>query len=472
MMNHSTRRAAVIAAALLISAAFLCPLTARADVTVPNVFGSNMVMQRDIALPVWGQADAGEKVTVKLAACTKTATADKDGAWKVTLPAMKCSAKPITMTISGKNKIELENILIGEVWVCSGQSNMQWSIQRSANAKKEIAESDYPLIRIISVKRAVNAEPQKNFNGAWQVCSPKTSSGFSAVGYFFGRKLHKDLKMPIGLINTSWGGTRIEPWTPTVGFDAVLALKKIADDTRKLTGKVGSRTPRAIYNSMIAPLKPVAIRGAIWYQGESNMGEGMLYFEKMKALIGGWRKVWDQGDFPFGFVQLAPFDRYGGDKQPKIWEAQTAALSIPNTGMCVTTDITTLKNIHPPNKQDVGLRLALWALATSYDKKDLVYSGPMYKSMKVSGKTIVLTFDHVGGGLASRDDRDLDWFEIAGDDKAFVKASAKIVGTTVVVSCDTVAKPAAVRFGWSQKATPNLMNKEGLPASPFRTDKW
>ena len=191
-----------------------------------------------------------------------------------------------------------------------------------------------------------------------------------------------------------------------------------------------------------------------------------------EALIGGWRKVWDQGDFPFGFVQLAPFDRYGGDKQPKIWEAQTAALSIPNTGMCVTTDITTLKNIHPPNKQDVGLRLALWALATSYDKKDLVYSGPMYKSMKVSGKTIVLTFDHVGGGLASRDDRDLDWFEIAGDDKAFVKASAKIVGTTVVVSCDTVAKPAAVRFGWSQKATPNLMNKEGLPASPFRTDKW
>jgi len=467
-----TARFEMIITVCLTAAALLCPAGADAEVTVPRIFGSNMVMQRDIALPVWGAADAGEKVTVKLGACTKTATADKDGNWKVVMAAMKCSAKPTTMTISGKNKIELENILIGEVWICSGQSNMQWSITRSANPKEEIAASDYPQIRLLSVKRAINTEPQKDFSGQWQVCSPKTSGGFSAVGYFFGRKLHKELKVPIGLVNSSWGGTRIEPWTPTVGFDAVPALKKIADDTRKLTGKINSRTPRAIYNAMIAPLKPVAIRGAIWYQGESNMGEGMLYFEKMKALIGGWRKVWGQGDFPFGFVQLAPFDRYGGDRQPKLWEAQTAALSIPNTGMCVTTDITTLKNIHPPNKQDVGLRLALWALATSYDKKDLVYSGPMYKSMKVSGKTIVLTFDHVGGGLASRDGKDLDWFEIAGDDKAFVKATAKIVGNTVVVSSDSVAKPAAVRFGWSQKATPNLMNKEGLPASPFRTDRW
>ena len=471
-MNNPTRRTAIITAALLIGAAFLCPSIAGADVTLPKVFGTNMVMQRDIALPVWGQADAGEKVTVTLGACEKTATADKDGNWKVTMAAMKCSAKPTTMTISGKNKIQLENILIGEVWVCSGQSNMQWSISRSTNGKAEIAAADYPLIRLLGVKLTVSAEPKKDFTGQWQVCSPKTSGGFSAVGYFFGRKLHKDLKIPIGLINSSWGGTRIEPWTPTEGFDAVPALKKIADDTRKLTGKVGSRTPRAIYNAMIAPLKPVAIRGAIWYQGESNMGEGMMYFEKMKALIGGWRKVWGQGDFPFGFVQLAPFDRYGGDKQPKLWEAQTASLAIPNTGMAVITDITTLRNIHPPNKQDVGLRLALWALATSYDKKDLVYSGPMYKSMKASGKEIALTFDHVGGGLASRDGKDLDWFEIAGADKKFVQAAARIVGKTVVVSSDEVAKPAAVRFGWSQKATPNLMNKEGLPASPFRTDRW
>ena len=471
-MNHPTRYATIITAALLIGAAFLCPLTAEADVTVPKVFGTNMVMQRDIALPVWGQADAGEKVTVRLGTCEKTATADKDGNWKVTMAAMKCSAKAATMTVSGKNKIQFENILIGEVWVCSGQSNMQMSVHQSTNGRKEAAAADYPLIRLLGVKLTVSAEPQKDFSGQWQVCGPKTAGGFSGVGYFFGRKLHKDLKMPIGLINSSWGGTRIEPWTPTAGFDAVPALKKIADDTRKLTGKVGSRTPRAIYNAMIAPLKPVAIRGAIWYQGESNMGEGMLYFEKMKALIGGWRKVWGQGDFPFGFVQLAPYDRYGGDRQPKLWEAQTASLSIPNTGMAVITDITTLRNIHPPNKQDVGLRLALWALATSYDKKDLVYSGPMYKSMKVSGKEIVLTFDHVGGGLASRDGKDLDWFEIAGADKKFVQAKAKIVGKTVVVSSDEVAKPAAVRFGWSQKATPNLMNKEALPASPFRTDRW
>ncbi len=471
-MNSSIRVRMIAAACLIAAVGFVLPATVDADVTVPKAFGSNMVMQRDIALPVWGWAEAGEKVTVKLGDCTKTATADKDGAWKVSLAAMKCSAKPTTMTVSGKNKIEFENILIGEVWLCSGQSNMQWSVQRCANGKAEIAAAEYPQIRLLGVKRAINAEPQKDFTGSWQVCSPKTVGGFSATAYYFGRKLQKDLKIPIGLIHSSWGGTRIEPWTPTVGFDAVPALKKIADDTRKLSGKIGNRTPRAIYNAMIAPLKPVAIRGAIWYQGESNMGDGMMYFEKKKALIGGWRKVWGQGDFPFGFVQLAPFDRYGGDRQPKLWEAQTASLSIPNTGMAVTTDITTLRNIHPPNKQDVGLRLALWALATSYDKKDLVYSGPMYKSMKVSGKTIVLTFDHVGGGLASRDGKDLDWFEIAGDDKAFAKASAKIVGNTIVVSCDTVAKPAAVRFGWSQKATPNLMNKEGLPASPFRTDRW
>jgi len=471
-MNYSTRYASTITACLSIAGVFLCPAPAAADVTLPKVFGTNMVMQRDIALPVWGWADAGEKVTVRLGACEKTATADKDGNWKVTLAAMKTSAKGAVMTVSGKNKIQFENILIGEVWICSGQSNMQWSLNRSTNGKKAIAEANYPQIRLFGVKRATSAEPLKDITGQWQVCSPETVGGFSGVGYFFGLNLHKELKIPVGLVNSSWGGTRIEPWTPTEGFDAVAALKKIADDTRKLTGKVGSRTPRAIYNAMIAPLKPFAIRGAIWYQGESNMGEGMLYFEKMKALIGGWRKVWGQGDFAFGFVQLAPFDRYGGDKQPKLWEAQTASLAIPNTGMAVITDITTLRNIHPPNKHDVGRRLALWALATNYDKKELVYSGPMYKSMKVVGKTIALTFDHVGGGLASRDGKDLDWFEIAGADKKFVKAAAKIVGKTVVVSSDEVAKPAAVRFGWSQKATPNLMNAEALPASPFRTDRW
>jgi len=472
-MSYTHRRVAALAVCLLAATVCLCPSSAEADVTVPKVFGTNMVMQRDIALPVWGFADAGEKVTVRIGKCEKTATANAEGNWKVTLPAMKCSTKAASMTVSGKgNKIELTNILIGEVWVCSGQSNMQWSIKRSANAKEEIAAANYPLIRLLGVGRATAAEPQKDINGQWQVCSPKTAGGFSAVGYFFGRKLHKELKMPIGLIHSSWGGTRIEPWTPIEGLQSVEALKKIADGAKKLTGRIGNRTPTALYNAMIAPLKPVAIRGAIWYQGESNMGEGMMYFEKKKALIGGWRKVWGQGDFPFGFVQLAPFDRYGGDRQPKLWEAQTASLAIPNTGMAVITDITTLKNIHPPNKQDVGLRLALWALATSYDKKDLVYSGPMYKSMKVAGGKAVLTFDHVGGGLASRDGKDLDWFEIADDDKKFVPAKAKIDGKTVVVSSDEVAKPAAVRFGWSQKATPNLMNKEGLPASPFRTDRW
>jgi len=231
-MNYSTRYASTITACLSIAGVFLCPAPAAADVTLPKVFGTNMVMQRDIALPVWGWADAGEKVTVRLGACEKTATADKDGNWKVTLAAMKTSAKGAVMTVSGKNKIQFENILIGEVWICSGQSNMQWSLNRSTNGKKAIAEANYPQIRLLGVKRATSAEPLKDITGQWQVCSPETVGGFSGVGYFFGLNLHKELKIPVGLVNSSWGGTRIEPWTPTEGFDAVAALKKIADDTR------------------------------------------------------------------------------------------------------------------------------------------------------------------------------------------------------------------------------------------------
>jgi sialate O-acetylesterase len=302
-------------------------------------------------------------------------------------------------------------------------------------------------------------------------------ANFTAVGYFFGRHLKQELDVPIGLLGSNWGGTRIEPWTPPEGFRQVPALKDIADNLDKYPARNGDRivhqSPLALYNGMICPLVPYAIRGAIWYQGESNNGEGMLYHEKMKALIGGWRTIWDNEAMPFYFVQLAPY-RYGGDptRLAGIWEAQTATLAVPHTGMAVTVDIGNVKDIHPRNKQDVGKRLALWALAKDYGQTDLCYSGPLYQGMSVEGNQVRIRFDHVCGGLVSRDGKPLSWFTIAGEDKQFVEARAEIDGETVVVQADGVARPAAVRFGWHQEAEPNLSNAAGLPASPFRTDDW
>jgi sialate O-acetylesterase len=288
----------------------------------------------------------------------------------------------------------------------------------------------------------------------------------------------KELDVPIGLIGSNWGGTRIEPWTPPVGFQNVPALKDIADNlsnfpTKTADGKINHQSPLALYNGMIHPLLPFAIRGAIWYQGESNNGEGMLYHEKMKALIHGWRSVWNDPELPFYYVQLAPY-RYNVEptRLPGIWEAQLETLSVPNTGMAVTVDISDLADIHPVNKQDVGKRLALWALAKTYGQTDLVYSGPLYKSLKIDGSKAIVSFDHVGGGLISRDGQPLTHFQIAGEDGQFVAASAEIAGDTVVVSAESIAQPVAVRLGWHQEAEPNLSNREGLPASPFRTDSW
>jgi len=306
--------------------------------------------------------------------------------------------------------------------------------------------------------------------GDWAVCSPDTVLNFSAVGYFFGRELHNELNVPIGLINTSWGGTVCEAWTSEEalkegGFDTILKRSKGA--------KQGPNNASVLYNAMLAPLIPYGIRGAIWYQGESNRGRAYQYRELFPTMIRDWRERWGSGNFPFLFVQLAPFN-YGNPDDPacaELREAQTMTLSLPNTGMAVTTDIGNVKDIHPKNKQEVGRRLALWALANSYDK-DLVYSGPLYKSMKVEGGKARITFDHTGGGLKSLDGKPLTEFAIAGEDKQFVPAQAKIEGDSVVVFSDEVDKPVAVRFGWRNAAEPNLANEEGLPASPFRTDDF
>ena len=490
-----------------------------AEVTLPHVIGSNMVLQRDMPVPIWGWASAGEEITITLSTEDSggepiTTVADAEGNWRTDLPAMQAGG-PYTLKISGNNTLELTNVLFGEVWVCSGQSNMQWSVSGSKDSEAEIAAAMYPKIRLFYVPRIPSGLLQQDVEADWYETTPETIENFSAVAYYFGRKLYKNLEVPIGLINTSWGGTRIEPWTPPVGFAAVPALESISKEiqeaqanyreqlpermkeieawiaeTRKALETDARLTqipdnthllahqarPTGLYNGMVHPLVPYAIRGALWYQGESNLQDGMLYHEKMKALINGWREVWGQGDFPFYFVQLAPFN-YGGWVGnplflPQIWEAQTATLSVPHTGMAVTTDIGNLEDIHPRNKQEVGRRLALWALAKTYGREDVTYSGPLYKSMAVEGGTIRLTFDAVGSGLMSRDEMPLTWFEIAGEDKQFVEAKATVDGDTIVVSNDAVAMPVAVRFGWHQSAEPNFVNKEGLPASPFRTHPW
>ena len=461
-----------------------------ADIKLPNVIGSGMVLQRDMAVPVWGWAEAGEEVTVSFADQTKKAKAGNDGKWIVKLDSLKANSEGATLTISGKNKINLDNVLVGEVWICSGQSNMEWAIRQSMNPKEEAAAANYPQIRLFNVPgHTVSPLPKDEGAGQWQVCDPKSANNFSAVGYFFGRRLHKDLKVPVGLIGSNWGGTRIEPWTTLAGFESVPELSKIADQVKnyKQDTRVGGGQPSAIYNSMVHPLTPFAMRGGIWYQGESNGNEGITYYQKKHALVNGWRKAFQNKDLAFYWVQLANFQKEsdkpeGGDGWAKLREAQTKALDIPGTGMAVITDIGAANDIHPKNKQDVGWRLAQWALHQTYGQKNLVPSGPLYKSHKVEGNAIRLSFDHVGSGLivgnkngleptAEVKDGKLEHFSISGKDNKWVWADAKIDGETVVVESKEVSEPVAVRYGFTMNpAKANLYNKEGLPAGPFRTD--
>ena len=492
----------------------------RAEVRLPKVFSSHMVLQQEMPIAIWGWAQPNETVTVTLASSSAQAQANERGEWKATLPAMK-AAGPLTMKVIGSSSIEFEDVMVGEVWLCSGQSNMEMGIGAARDGEKEIAEANYPGIRLLLVAKKWDPMPQTNIDGEWKVCSPKTVgeggwSGFSAAGYYFGRELNKKLGVTIGLIDASWGGTRIEPWTPPEGFAAVPSLagdydlvqladpttsrhqerlKQTLDETEKwvaaarqaLTDRTlvpampsypqellpahDVQNSTALYNGMIHPLVGFTLRGAIWYQGESNLGEGMHYADRMKALIGGWRSIWNEGEFSFYFVQIAPFN-YGGnpDKEAEFWEGQAAAAqSIPNTGMAVINDIGNLKDIHPKDKQDVGHRLALLALAKTYGRADVVSSGPTFNSMKIEDNKLRILFDNISGGLASRDGKPLDWFEIIdADEGGFVKADAQIDGSSVVLSSPNVKHPVAMRYAWSMLAEPNLVNSDGLPASAFR----
>ncbi|MDG2487341.1 MAG: sialate O-acetylesterase [Roseibacillus sp.] len=431
---------------------------AEGAVTVPGVISSHMVLQRDRPLPIWGWADAGEEVTVEFGGMTAKGKADEQGSWRVVLPVMKADRTGRRMIIRGKNTIQLDDILVGEVWVASGQSNMEKPLgpaigQTPCNDwKEEVAAANFPQIRLLEMRPRDAEEPASDADCDWLPCSPQNimvqrgrGAGYSACAYFFARKLHRELKVPIGMIAASIGGTRCESWTP---------------------GRDGR-----LFNGMIAPVTPMAIRGAIWYQGESNVGDGLRYASRMQALIEGWRKAWGY-EIPFYFVQIAPFSGYSSGSLPMLWEAQVNNLKIPKTGMVVTTDLVpAISDIHPVNKIDVGERLALWALAKVY-KTDVVFSGPIYKSMEVEGGKIRLSFAHVWGGLKSRDSNPLVEFEIAGADGKFVTAKATIEGDTVVVQSREVPVPVNARFGWSNEAYPNLVNKEGLPASPFQTKDW
>lgn len=493
--------------------------SARADVRMPKVFSSHMVLQRDMPLPIWGWAAPGEEVTVRLASSSVRATADAHGEWKATLPPMKAGG-PYALTATGRSTVTLDDVLVGEVWLCSGQSNMEMGIRNCLDADQEIAAADFPRIRLLMVPNRWTPLPMDDMEATWKVCTPTTVAeggwgGFSGAAYYFGRELHRRLGVPVGLVDATWGGTVIQTWTPPEGFASVPALsadyqrvlladprapihrrqvektlaateKWVADARKALAAGVPSpemptfpadllaphdvQNATALYNGMIRPLCPFAIRGAIWYQGESNLGEGRTYTERMKALVGGWRKVWDQGDFPFYYVQIAPFN-YGGNPQvePEFWEAQSAAQAIPGTGMAVINDVGDLADIHPRDKQTVGRRLALLALDKTYHVPGVVSSGPTPRAARPEGDRLRIEFDNAAGGLASRDGKPLTWFEIIDAEKGgFVKADARIDGDAVVLSAPGVERPVAVRYAWSMLAEPNLANGAGLPASAFR----
>lgn len=504
----------------------------RADIRPNPLFTDGAVLQRDQAIPVWGTARDGEKVTVELGG-QKVSTTAKNGAWRVDLKPLGAGG-PLTMTLTGDNTVTVSNLLVGEVWICSGQSNMEWKFAACANAAEEGAKANYPKIRMFTVTKKTSIKPLPEAEGRWVECSPQTVNGFSGVGYFFARDLFLKLGVPIGMIHTSWGGTPAQAWTSIEGLSKDSALSSYRDSANAALAKYpaelaaypaklsefqtakatwektvskpyeeslkvwnatsakakqagqpippkpelaskapappkspegGSSNETTLFNGMLNPLIPYAIKGAIWYQGESNAKQARLYQSLFPAMIADWRAKWNQGNFPFLFVQIAPFN----GQPPEIREAQFLTLAkSPNTAMAVTTDVGDAKDIHPKRKEPVGQRLALAARALAYGEK-IEYSGPLYQSMKAKGNEIVLSFTHVGGGLVAKGGP-LKGFTIAGVDGKFVPASAKIEGSNILVSAAGVTEPKAVRYGWDNVPDVNLFNQEGIPASPFRTD--
>jgi len=569
MLIHSPLRSLAVFALLLSGLA-----VGRADVKLPAIFGDHMVLQEKAKLPVWGTADAGEKVSVSFAGRTGRAVAAIDGTWRVDLPPVHSSDKGQVLTVAGKNTLTFQDVLVGEVWVASGQSNMQFGINGDSRSADTIAHANDPELRLFVVPMATSLDPKTdiaavpadNKSGKWQVCTPEllgATTGalpFSAVGYYFAREIRSATGKPVGMIGTYVGGTSAQAWTSLSGlgkdpvlaqyitehqkavddypaalaaypqklaayqaamkawaasdagkaFNATMAQWSTAAAQAKTSGQPppprpqlpvtfphppttpdgGNRVPSSLYNAMIAPLIPYAIKGAIWYQGESNGGKvdgAVEYAVLFSRMITDWREKWSEGDFPFLFVSLANYKAPAQTPSEGVWpwlrESQLKTLSLTNTGMALAIDIGDAKTIHPLDKLDVGLRLALAARHIAYGE-ELVYSGPIYRSMTVEGNKIRLTFKNRGGGLIisappapptgtpPATPTELTGFGIAGDDQKFVWAKAVIDGDTVVVSSDQVPAPAAVRYDWADNPAGDLYNKKGLPASPFRTDNW
>lgn len=466
---------------------------AQATVRLPALVGNHMVLQRDAPVPVWGWATAGERVVVTFRGHDYPAKLGAAGRWQVTLPATPAGG-PYTLTVKGRKDVHtIEDILMGDVWLASGQSNMELPLRDKnapapgaypliLNAEQEVATADFPQIRQFTVKKVVAYQPQTETEGYdWKVCSPATAGSFSAVGYFFARDLHQRYHVPIGLISSPWGGTPAEAW---VSAEALQKLPDFQTPVAALAGrparpatpdKDAQNTPTVLYNGMIAPLQPYAIKGIIWYQGESNTGRGAQYRTLFPALIRDWRARWGS-ELPFIFVQLANFTKTLPLPGPSDWaevrEAQAMALALPRTGMAVAIDLGDPDDIHPANKQDVGYRLALAARQVAYGDKDVVAAGPTFQTMQASGNQVRLKFSNVGTGLMLKSGTTtLAGFAVAGADGQFHWAAATLAGPDeVVLTCAAVPAPVAVRYDWANNPLGNLYNREGLPAAPFRTD--
>lgn len=474
---------------------------AQAEVQLPNIFGNSMVLQQGQENKVWGRAAAGEQVVVSIDDQKHTATADATGNWHVMLAPLQVG-EPRTLSIEGKgNKVEFSDVLVGEVWVCSGQSNMQWSVNASSDAELERLSANFPQIRMINFPQIGSQEAIWSHDRQWQVCSPTTVGNFSAVGYFFARQLHRTLGVPVGMINNAWGGSACEAWinretlSKDGRFDGLMqrwtameerfaslnGKTELSDQEKKerdgLNNQMrGNARPGNIYNGVLKSHLGYGIKGAIWYQGESNASRAYQYRDLFPLMIDSWRKEWNQGDFPFYWVQLADFMAEKGEPGDSAWaelrEAQTMTMDrLPNTGEAVIIDIGEGKDIHPRNKLDVGRRLARWALAKD-NGIDIRHQSPRYQSMEKEGNKIVLTFAHVDAWRPF-DVNEPRGFAIAGEDKKFVWAQAKIRDDgRVEVWSDAVADPQSVRYAWADNPVCNMFTVSDLPLTPFRTDDW
>lgn len=486
------------------------------DVKLPDVLGDSMVLQQNQKVPVWGMADAGETVKVSFGKQTLTAVADEKGNWRVWLKPLKADFSPQSLIIEGKNKIELKDILVGEVWLVSGQSNMQWTLFQSNDGAAEVAKAKHRNIRLFNVSREVAFKKKQGKLGTWRLCNPESVKDFSGAGYYFGVELQKNLNVPVGLINSSYGGSQAEAWTPVEYLNANPELKitvertkiwekerpkvradydeaiknwRVESEKQKAAGARPSPSPgvpdalrdyrvaASIYDGMIAPLMPFAIRGAVWYQGESNEARAEQYNILLPVMIRSWRTRWAQENFPFGIIQLPNYRKISEHPENSPWsfirEAQRkTALNTENTGLIVTIDIGEASDIHPKNKLDVGKRMSVWALKNVYGKKSV--DAPIFKKAEIKGAKIILTFEEVGSGLKIKNGEKLNEFAISGADQKFVRAEAKIIGKNKIeVYSADILQPVAVRYAFnSNPKNPNLTNDSGIPASPFRTDNF